>query len=248
MVATRSLAGTRAAPRWNETITWAAAADLAVTIGLVAAVRDPDAAMLSVAIGAGVALWRWKPRVGAAVLLAVFADIELWTATALWSNAREGSGTSGVLIPGWLATFSAVGGASALAGVIRPQPAGAATPRLRRTALAGAASGVVVTLVLALAPGIASAVRPLPGDIRLVTSSALFDQEHLTARAGTVGVYVRNRDLFWHTFTIDELGVDLRIPVGGARRITFDAPPGTYSYVCRVPGHDARMTGTLVVG
>ena len=59
---------------------------------------------------------------------------------------------------------------------------------------------------------------------------------------------LRNRDLFWHTLTIDALDVDLKAPVGRLRSATFDARPGTYSYYCRIPGHAALgMRGSLVV-
>jgi plastocyanin len=63
-----------------------------------------------------------------------------------------------------------------------------------------------------------------------------------------VTVALRNRDLFWHTFTIDALRVDIRAPVGRLRSATFEARPGTYSYYCRIPGHSALgMRGTLTV-
>ena len=59
---------------------------------------------------------------------------------------------------------------------------------------------------------------------------------------------VRNRDLFWHTFTIDALGVDVTAPVGRLRSVTFEARPGTYSYYCRIPGHATLgMRGTITV-
>jgi hypothetical protein len=44
-----------------------------------------------------------------------------------------------------------------------------------------------------------------------------------------------NHDLFCHTFTIDELDVDLEAPLGGAREVSFTAPPGTYRFYCRCP-------------
>jgi hypothetical protein len=42
-------------------------------------------------------------------------------------------------------------------------------------------------------------------------------------------------DLFWHTFTIDELDVDLEAPLGGTREATFTAPPGPTGFTvgCR---------------
>jgi len=72
--------------------------------------------------------------------------------------------------------------------------------------------------------------------------------ETLQASSGQVTVAVRNRDLFWHTFTIDALGVDVRAPVGQLRSATFEARPGTYSFYCRIPGHATLgMRGTVTV-
>ena len=75
-----------------------------------------------------------------------------------------------------------------------------------------------------------------------------FVPDTLRTGGGKVTVAVRNRDLFWHTFTIDALGVDLKAPVGRLRSVTFEAQPGTYSYYCRIPGHATLgMRGTITV-
>jgi plastocyanin len=62
-----------------------------------------------------------------------------------------------------------------------------------------------------------------------------------------VTVAVTNHDLFWHTFTIAALGIDLRVPVGDEKSVTFTAAPGTYQYICGVPGHASFMHGVLTV-
>jgi uncharacterized cupredoxin-like copper-binding protein len=57
-----------------------------------------------------------------------------------------------------------------------------------------------------------------------------------------------NHDLFWHTFTSDELGVDLKVPMSASQQIQFTAGPGVYHFHCTIPGHDLLgMTGTLTV-
>ena len=61
---------------------------------------------------------------------------------------------------------------------------------------------------------------------------------------GEVAVFVENKDTMLHTFTIEELGVDLRIPGDSTARVEFDAPAGTYEYVC-APNADV-MSGTLI--
>lgn len=54
-----------------------------------------------------------------------------------------------------------------------------------------------------------------------------------------------NKDGTLHTFTIDELDVDLASPGGTSARVTFEAEPGTYRFYC-VP-HEADMNGKLTV-
>lgn len=41
------------------------------------------------------------------------------------------------------------------------------------------------------------------------------------------------------------LGVDLDVPASSMSRISFDAPPGTYTFVCHP--HEGAMEGTLTV-
>jgi plastocyanin len=86
------------------------------------------------------------------------------------------------------------------------------------------------------------------GALVVETTNVAFVPETLQARGGEVTVALRNRDLFWHTFTIDALGVDLRSPVGRVRTATFEARPGRYSFYCAIPGHATLgMRGTLTV-
>ncbi|MDQ3963844.1 MAG: cupredoxin domain-containing protein [Actinomycetota bacterium] len=83
------------------------------------------------------------------------------------------------------------------------------------------------------------------GDISLVTQDIEFQDESLDTEAGEVAVFVENKDNTLHTFTIDELDVDLDIPAAKSARVSFTAPPGTYEFYC-VP-HKETMEGTLVV-
>ena len=115
--------------------------------------------------------------------------------------------------------------------------------------------GVVTlaVLVLALMTGVAVArgsdqQAQHPGDIVLRMHNTAFSTRSITAHGGTVSLYVVNDDLFWHTVTIDSLGIDLKVPVGGHRRIAVSAPPGAYTFYCRIPGHaQAGMKGTITI-
>jgi plastocyanin len=130
----------------------------------------------------------------------------------------------------------------------------AAVARLRRSPsselpkrLAVAAVLVIVaTAVLSVVAraGYDSAVAQA-GDIELVTQDIEFADDSLSADAGTISVFVDNKDSTYHTFTIEELGVDVTIPGGQSARATFDADPGTYTFIC-VP-HEGLMDGKLTV-
>jgi uncharacterized cupredoxin-like copper-binding protein len=78
--------------------------------------------------------------------------------------------------------------------------------------------------------------------------NAAYSSTNISATSRQVTLYVTNDDLFWHTVTIDQLGVELHLPVGSHRRITFTAPPGTYTLYCRIPGHrQTGMQGTITL-
>jgi len=104
--------------------------------------------------------------------------------------------------------------------------------------------GLVVSVVAAL--GLEDD-ETQAGDVSLVAESAEWSTESLSATGGTVAVFVRNEDPVRHTFSIDELDIEVELPAGTDRRVEFSAPAGTYTFFCAVTGHDS-MTGTLVVG
>lgn len=97
-------------------------------------------------------------------------------------------------------------------------------------------------------PFIPAAVLLLAGVVWFVRSTgrAVFGATTLSASAGTVGVAFRSADNFSHTFTIPDLNVNLVVNGGQTGRVTFDAAPGTYEFLCVVPFHDATK-GTLEV-
>jgi plastocyanin len=85
-----------------------------------------------------------------------------------------------------------------------------------------------------------------PGDIEVALEDVEFLPQRISASGGEeVSVYLDNRDTVFHTFTIEELDVDVEIPGNGSARVTFEASPGTYEVTCRP--HEPDMTGTLDV-
>lgn len=89
-------------------------------------------------------------------------------------------------------------------------------------------------------------------EIRADQSNALaFDVKELEAKAGTVTISMANPSALPHNVAIKGNGVDVRgvvVGTGGTSTVSEELEPGTYTFYCSVPGHEAGgMTGTLTV-
>ena len=123
---------------------------------------------------------------------------------------------------------------------------------MERTALAAL---VVVTVVLMSVSGVmhlAGRESVSAADMARATLVSMKNTEFvpvsLQVATGEAGrLVVKNGDLGVHTFTIDELGVDVTV-LGGSEKLVElpSSAKGTYEYVCTIPGHES-MTGTLVL-
>jgi len=209
--------------------------DFVALLGTGIWLRDVEAIAFAVAVLVGIFLLPLgNGLVGRIVLGLVFADTIGWMAPAAFSNLRH---HDAVVCVAWLIVLGAI----ALAGVIAAVGIGALVVPL----------GLLVVAVAIIGYSSATTDAGLsarPGDVRVTGKNVRFSPERLRADTGNVTVVFKNKDLFWHTFTIDALNVDIRVPVKATRRVTFDAPPGTYRFYCAIPGHDAAgMKGTLIV-
>lgn len=84
------------------------------------------------------------------------------------------------------------------------------------------------------------------GSLVLAARNLEYSARVLEGRSGEVNVAFANTDAVTHTFTVPALGVDLVVASGEAGTTTFRAGPGTYRFVCTVPGHDGPgMRGEL---
>ncbi|MCI0861270.1 MAG: cupredoxin domain-containing protein, partial [Chloroflexi bacterium] len=112
------------------------------------------------------------------------------------------------------------------------------------------------TPTLTPVPPTATLIPPTPTpspqpfqEFNLTAQSFFFTTNSITVNQGDlVRVTVTNLDSE-HTFTIDELNVDLTIPALGTATIEFTAlPAGTYLFYCGVGGHrGAGMEGAFIV-
>jgi plastocyanin len=178
----------------------------------------------------------------AAALLA--ADIAFWLTPALVTNLVNGEGADSVIVPAVLAVLALVLLVAAVAALVRRSSGPAPTTGPAVTVLAGLAV-VVVASALAL---LGDEEGPQPGDLRVDLEDTAFVPDEVAVDAGPTAFFVENHDLFWHTFTIEGTGVDVRLASKGSRRVEVDLAPGTYELVCRIPGHESvGMTGTVEV-
>ena len=227
------------------------AAVVLLVVGVV--VRDLEAVAIAALLGIGVVLLGFRGGlVGRVVLGVLFLDIIFWMTPAAISNATHGDAVITFAVPLLLIALSVCG-----LGAVFGLPAG--------SVLFGSAALLAIAFVVAFFPSSKATVIPAvtpnaangeaPPAIKpsewvdaISAKSAQFSRSKLTAANGKVAVVFHNSDLFWHTFTVDKLGVNIRVPLGATRVVHFKAPPGTYEFYCAIPGHKAAgMKGTLVV-
>jgi plastocyanin len=242
----------RRSSTWRSLVLLAVAGDLVLLLTQGLARQDRDALAIAATMLLGAGLLRLRGGLAGLLLLCLsFANLELWMLPAALSNAGHRQGPVGILLPGALAAISLAGLVAGVAAIARRRDAAAGGAAARRAGL-GAIAAVAVALVVAATVGPGPGQPPPVGELALDFSNTAFHPATLTAPSGPsdrVTVQLTNRDLFWHSFTIDQLAVNVDVPVGGARRVTFTVPPGSYQFYCRVPGHrQAGMVGTLRVG
>lgn len=231
---------------WAGAVRAAAILSAVVSVGRGAVLVDREAMAIGVAFAAAVALTfvgrRFVQRVGWIGLAGLFVNQGFWMIGATVSLTSAAPSTMGAAVPAFLSVASVLGLVASGARARSAAPS-AATP----SGLVAVALGLVLTIVVPVLG--ADAVGAEPGDIRLTTSDMAFSQTTLTAKAGDVGVIVHNEDLFWHTFTVNKLNENLNVPTGGTKRLQLtDLAPGTYEFVCAIPGHEgAGMKGVLTV-
>jgi plastocyanin len=209
---------------------------------------DREAAGLAVLTVLGMALARrGNGLLGLLLLAAIFVATLAFMLPGAAFNLARGHGLLAYLVPLTLATLSSAGLVGALAAV---------RSRARTDAGRDIAPWVALSLAVAFAIALGAGLVRTRGDTGLSTPNELsiaartntFSVSTLTAEPGRVAIRFANNDLFWHTFSIDALGVDLRVPVNAEEKISFVAPAGTYEFYCAIPGHALiGMKGTLVV-
>ncbi len=123
---------------------------------------------------------------------------------------------------------------------------GGTASAVRPTAVAFAGVGIALIAISGVLSVTAGNDEAQAGDVMVLAQNVDYP-EAVTAPAGTFGVVVQNKDAFRHTFVIEGQDVKLQVPSGKTRRLQVNLPPGAYSFICDVPGHEEVMKGTLTV-
>ena len=113
------------------------------------------------------------------------------------------------------------------------------------------AGGMITANLGALSQGSSTVSLSGPPDttLTLEEKNSNFATKELTVKGGNVLILVKNSDGTVHTFTIDEIGVNVENPASRTSLAAFNADkPGTYSFYCAIPGHrEGGMEGKITV-
>jgi plastocyanin len=238
----------RAGLTWRHLLRYAAIADLIVMAIVGIALRDKEALGFAGAILIGILFLEIRSGIAGMIMLAVLTlDAAVFMLPAAASNSTHRGGFVDLLIPLSLGVISVSGFFASVGSILRHRKGSSS-----RSA-AVIVQVMVAVFIVALIAGTVSqraskAEAARAGDVRVEMRNTAFLQTTLEAQVGSISVAVANHDLFWHTFTVDALHVNVDVPIGADRRVTFEAPRGRYEFYCRVPGHRAAgMHGTLIV-
>ncbi len=109
---------------------------------------------------------------------------------------------------------------------------------------------MVAALALAACAGRQSQQPADAGEnVRIVGTDYKFEPDHITVKAGKINFTVLNNGQVAHNFKIPEKNVGFaQNDPGQSTTVTVVLEPGTYRFVCDLPGHQERgMVGTITV-
>lgn len=228
---------------WSRLVYLAGLASTAAVVVVSAYLFDIEGAVVAVLY----ALFTWlfgsgRRLAGVIGLTVVSGATAFFMSTAALINLRGYGGAEGVVLSLGLTSVSTL---TLFAGI---------GYLIRRDAPSSFGPWLLVALLgfNTLQPFLGGALGREPdsesAEIELVAENLAYSETEVATERGHVSLSLENRDLFWHTFTIEELDVDLQVPLSAKMTVTFDAPPGEYRFFCDVPGHvQAGMEGLLVV-
>jgi plastocyanin len=201
----------------------------------------PPIVVFALLYGVGVWLTRRGGRAGTIMLTVLSILFLASNAPFILPSLAVPASTVDFLMSGLLVVL-ALSNLVAAIGALRRNSTGA------RVGLVGRATVALMLLVVAVAV-VGRVTYDSPpaqtGDIKIAAQDFEFSTNVIEADGGEVSVFIDNKDSALHTFTVEELDVDVAVPGGSTARVTFDASAGSYEFIC-VP-HESDMNGTLEV-
>jgi plastocyanin len=192
-------------------------------------------AVVYAALGAAV-LWQARRWLVITTIVLIVAHVA--SSIPFLAEALAHPETPASFLPDALIIIVAVavfaGAIAGLRGVVTRRPI---------TLTGGVLAAVVVVISAVAASGVDADVLQA-GDVPIEAVGAYFPAQVQVPAGGAV-LWVDNQDPFRHTLVIEGTDVHVELPGSTSVRVPTDLAPGTYRYLCDVPGHE-RMTGELV--
>jgi plastocyanin len=228
---------------WTKLLRWSAVVAIVdvVLVNLFAGIIPPLVVFAVIWIGALV--WLGRATKGPAILLLISFVAFIALSAPFTIPTLSVPAAAGDFILNLLGLLAALAGIVAAVNAVRGPTEEA--PAARSLGVALATVFVLASAYSVYAAATYDDAAPEEGDLELVTKDVEFEQTTLEVDAGEVSVFVDNQDATLHTFTIEELDVDLDVPASKSARVTFDAEPGEYEFFCEP--HKEDMKGTLTV-
>lgn len=232
-----------AIPNWRPLLKWSTVVSIVflVFINIVAEVIPP-LVVFAVLMFVGL-LWLPRETKGPVILLLITHALHTILGFPFIAPTLAVPASSGDFIVNVALLLAGLTGFAAAIRVLLRRPGSAEAPKklgMGALALFGVAAIFSVYSMLQYEDATAE-----QGDIRLTTENLEFSETVLETQGTEVSLHLDNADDTVHTFTIDELGVNLGVPASGSGRTTFEAEPGRYQFYCAP--HREDMQGILYV-
>lgn len=230
---------------WSALASAAAFALIAVFVFIQAAIAKiviPPLAVFIVLFAVALIVKRSRPR-GGTIAIGVLALLSILGNLGPIIEDVTHPDSTATFVATFVAVVAAIVGAAAGAAAIARSASGAARP----LGIAAGALAVVGVVVGVAAGASAPDAELVSGDVEVAMKDVKFIPEEISVEAGDGTIFVDNRDLTRHTFTIAELGIDEEVAAGKAVRVDLaDVGAGRYDVTCEVLHHET-MTAVLVV-
>ena len=229
--------------RWLSMLRWATYGLMAVPvlITIVAQTVIPPLIVFFVLFIAGL-VWLGRDERKGTIMLGILALLFFAINVPFILDAIGHPESWSEFIPNVIGVLSAIAALAATTALLRNRGTEKGAATLTRVLLVVGVVAIGFSVVQAL--GLESDTAQ-EGDVTVVAEDVEWSPEQLEVDAGGA-VFVENKDLFRHTFTIEDLDISEDLGPGQDVRVELSAEPGEYEFICEVPGHE-DMEGTLTV-